>query len=156
MKRMKVFILPMLLLLILYTLCSCGGNVTVTLGVIIYIYKDNSNSFTADELKRLRITSNGMVAGDSLPDGTNIGGLEIDENGNYYRILSYYLGYGHSNWWAKKIRASYKSKMKKFHFTIEDTSGVYETFIMNPLDDTYEIVDETIPVIKYTVTLKKK
>ena len=156
MKRMKVFILPMLLLLILYTLCSCGGNVTVTLGVIIYIYKDNSNSFTADELKRLRITSNGMVAGDSLPDGTNIGGLEIDENGNYYRILSYYLGYGHSNWWAKKIRASYKSKMKKFHFTIEDTSDVYETFIMNPLDDTYEIVDETIPVIKYTVTLKKK
>ena len=153
---MKVFILPMLLLLILYTLCSCGGNVTVTLGVIIYIYKDNSNSFTADELKRLRITSNGMVAGDSLPDGTNIGGLEIDENGNYYRILSYYLGYGHSNWWAKKIRASYKSKMKKFHFTIEDTSDVYETFIMNPLDDTYEIVDETIPVIKYTVTLKKK
>ena len=156
MKRMKVYILPMLLLLILYTLCSCGGNVTVTLGVIIYIYKDNSNSFTADELKRLRITSNGMVAGDSLPDGTNIGGLEIDENGNYYRILSYYLGYGHSNWWAKKIRASYKSKMKKFHFTIEDTSDVYETFIMNPLDDTYEIVDETIPVIKYTVTLKKK
>ena len=156
MKRMKIFIVPMLLLLILYTLCSCGGNVTVTLGVIIYIYKDNSNSFTADELKRLRITSNGMVAGDSLPDGTNIGGLEIDENGNYYRILSYYLGYGHSNWWAKKIRASYKSKIKKFHFTIEDTSGVYETFIMNPLDDTYEIVDETIPVIKYTVTLKKK
>ena len=156
MKRMKVFILPMLLLLILYTLCSCGGNVTVTLGVIIYIYKDNSNSFTADELKRLRITSNGMVAGDSLPDGTNIGGLEIDENGNYYRILSYYLGYGHSNWWAKKIKASYKSKIKKFHFTIEDTSGVYETFTMNPLDDTYEIVDETIPVIKYTVILKKK
>ena len=156
MKRMKVFILPMLLLLILYTLCSCGGNVTVTLGVIIYIYKDNSNSFTADELKRLRITSNGMVAGDSLPDGTNIGGLEIDENGNYYRILSYYLGYGHSNWWAKKIRASYKSKMKKFHFTIEDTSGVYDTFIMNPLDDTYELGHETIPVIKYTVTLKKK
>ena len=153
---MKVFILPMLLLLILYTLCSCGGNVTVTLGVIIYIYKDNSNSFTADELKRLRITSNGMVAGDSLPDGTNIGGLEIDENGNYYRILSYYLGYGHSNWWAKKIKASYKSKIKKFHFTIEDTSGVYETFTMNPLDDTYEIVDETIPVIKYTVILKKK
>ena len=129
---------------------------TVTLGVIIYIYKDNSNSFTADELKRLRITANGMVAGDSLPDGTKISGLEIDENGNYYRILSYYLGYGHSNWWAKKIRASYKSKMKKFHFTIEDTSGVYETFIMNPLDDTYEIVDETIPVIKYTVILKKK
>ena len=156
MKRMKIFIVPMLLLLILYALCSCGGNVTVTLGVIIYIYKDNSNSFTADELKRLRITSNGMVAGDSLPDGTNIGGLEIDENGNYYRILNYYLGYGHSNWWAKKIKASYKSKIKKFHFTIEDTSGVYETFIMNPLDDTYEIVDETIPVIKYTVILKKK
>ncbi len=155
MKRMKIFIVPMLLLLILYTLCSCGGNVTVTLGVIIYIYKDNSNSFTADELKRLRITSNGMVAGDSLPDGTN-GGLGIDENGNYYRILNYYLGYGHSNWWAKKIRASYKSKIKKFHFTIEDTSGVYETFTMNPLDDTYEIVDETIPVIKYTVILKKK
>lgn len=155
MKRMKIFIVPMLLLLILYALCSCGGNVTVTLGVIIYIYKDNSNSFTADELKRLRITSNGMVAGDSLPDGTN-GGLGIDENGNYYRILNYYLGYGHSNWWAKKIKASYKSKIKKFHFTIEDTSGVYETFTMNPLDDTYEIVDETIPVIKYTVILKKK
>ena len=155
MKRMKIFIVPMLLLLILYALCSCGGNVTVTLGVIIYIYKDNSNSFTADELKRLRITSNGMVAGDSLPDGTN-GGLRIDENGNYYRILNYYLGYGHSNWWAKKIKASYKSKIKKFHFTIEDTSGVYETFTMNPLDDTYEIVDETIPVIKYTVILKKK
>ena len=155
MKRMKIFIVPMLLLLILYTLCSCGGNVTVTLGVIIYIYKDNSNSFTADELKRLRITSNGMVAGDSLPDGTN-GGLGIDENGNHYRILNCYLGYGHSNWWAKKIRASYKSKIKKFHFTIEDTSGVYETFTMNPLDDTYEIVDETIPVIKYTVILKKK
>ena len=155
MKRMKIFIVPMLLLLILYTLCSCGGNVTVTLGVIIYIYNDNSNSFTADELKRLRITSNGMVAGDSLPDGTN-GGLGIDENGNYYRILNYYLGYGHSNWWAKKIRASYKSKIKKIHFTIEDTSGVYETFTMNPLDDTYEIVDETIPVIKYTVILKKK
>ena len=152
---MKIFIVPMLLLLILYTLCSCGGNVTVTLGVIIYIYKDNSNSFTADELKRLRITSNGMVAGDSLPDGTN-GGLGIDENGNHYRILNCYLGYGHSNWWAKKIRASYKSKIKKFHFTIEDTSGVYETFTMNPLDDTYEIVDETIPVIKYTVILKKK
>lgn len=152
---MKIFIVPMLLLLILYALCSCGGNVTVTLGVIIYIYKDNSNSFTADELKRLRITSNGMVAGDSLPDGTN-GGLGIDENGNYYRILNYYLGYGHSNWWAKKIKASYKSKIKKFHFTIEDTSGVYETFTMNPLDDTYEIVDETIPVIKYTVILKKK
>ena len=31
----------MLLLLILYPLCSCGGNVTVPLGVIIYIYKDN-------------------------------------------------------------------------------------------------------------------
>ena len=155
MKRMKIFIVPMLLLLILYTLCSCGGNVTVTLGVIIYIYKDNSNSFTADELKRLRITSNGMVAGDSLPDGTN-GGLGIDENGNHYRILNCYLGYGPSNWWAKKIRASYKSKIKKFHFTIEDTSGVYETFTMNPLDDTYEIVDETIPVIKYTVILKKK
>lgn len=152
---MKIFIVPMLLLLILYALCSCGGNVTVTLGVIIYIYKDNSNSFTADELKRLRITSNGMVVGDSLPDGTN-GGLGIDENGNYYRILNYYLGYGHSNWWAKKIKASYKSKIKKFHFTIEDTSGVYETFTMNPLDDTYEIVDETIPVIKYTVILKKK
>ena len=155
MKRMKIFIVPMLLLLILYALCSCGGNVTVTLGVIIYIYKDNSNSFAADELKRLRITSNGMVAGDSLPDGMN-GGLGIDENGNYYRILNYYLGYGHSNWWAKKIKASYKSKIKKFHFTIEDTSGVYETFTMNPLDDTYEIVDETIPVIKYTVILKRK
>ena len=46
--------------------------------------------------------------------------------------------------------------MKKFHFTIEDTSGVYETFTMKSLDDTYEIVDETIPVIKYTVILKKK
>ena len=71
----------MLLLLILYPLCSCGGNVTVPLGVIIYIYKDNSNSFMADELKRLRITSNGIVVGDSLPDGTKIGGLGIDENG---------------------------------------------------------------------------
>ena len=156
MKRIKFVIVYMLLLLILYSLCSCGGNVTVPLGVIIYIYKDNSNSFTADELKRLRITSNGIVVGDSLPDGTKIGGLEIDENGNYYRILSYYLGTGHSNWWAKKIRASYKSKMKKFHFTIEDTSGVYETFTMKPLDDTYEIVDETIPMIKYTVILKNK
>lgn len=155
MKRMKNFTLPMLLLLILCTLCSCGGNVTVNLGVIIYIQKDNSTYFTANELKHLRITYNGMVAVDSLPDGTN-GGLGRDENGNYYRILNYYLGYGHSNWWAKKIRASYKSKIKKFHFTIEDTSGVYETFTMSPLDDTYEIVDENIPVIKYTVILKKK
>ena len=57
---------------------------------------------------------------------------------------------------AKKIRASYKSKMKNFYFTIEDTSGVYETFTMKPLDDTYEIVDETIPMIKYTVILKNK
>lgn len=103
MKRIKFVIVYMLLLLILYSLCSCGGNVTVPLGVIIYIYKDNSNSFTADELKRLRITSNGIVVGDSLPDGTKIGGLGIDENGNYYRILSYYLGTGHSNWWAKKL-----------------------------------------------------
>ena len=55
---------------------KCGCDVRSN-----YIYKDNSNSFTADEFKRLRITSNGMVAGDSLPDGTN-GGLGIDENGN--------------------------------------------------------------------------
>lgn len=145
-KRRKNFTLLMLLLLVLCTLCSCGGNVTVNLGVIIYIQKDNSTYFTANELKHLRITYNGMVASDHS---------EIDENGNHYRILSYYLGYGHSNWWAKKIRTSYKSKIKKFHFTIEDTSGVYETFTMNPLDDTYEIVDETIPVIKYTVILKR-
>lgn len=156
MKKIKFITVNMLLLLILYPLCSCGGNVTVPLGVIIYIYKDNSNSFTADELKHLRITSNGIVVGDPLPDGTKIGGLGIDENGNYYRILSYYLGTGHSNWLAKKIRASYKSKMKNFYFTIEDTSGVYETFTMKPLDDTYEIVDETIPMIKYTVILKNK
>ena len=74
------------------------------LGVIIYIQKDNSTYFTANELKHLRITANGMVASDHS---------EIDENGNHYRILS-------------------------------------------PLDDTYEIVDETIPVIKYTVILKRK
>ena len=64
MKRMKIFIVPMLLLLILCTLCSCGGNVTVNLGVIIYIQKDNSTYFTANELKHLRITANGMVASD--------------------------------------------------------------------------------------------
>ena len=65
MKKIKFITVNMLLLLILYPLCSCGGNVTVPLGVIIYIYKDNSNSFTADELKHLRITSNGIVVGDS-------------------------------------------------------------------------------------------
>ena len=156
MKRIKIFIVPMLLLLTLYLVCSCGGNVTVPLGVNLYIYKDNSNSFTADELKRLRITSNGVVAGDFLPDGTKIGGIGIDENGNYYRILSYYLGTGHSEWRAKKISESYESKMKNFYFKIEDTSGVYETFTMKPLDNTYTVIDKSIPLIKYTVTLKKK
>ena len=48
--------------------------------------------------------------------------------------------------------------MKTFYFIIEDTSGVYETFTMKPLDDSYTVIDEYKYGIhiKYTVTLKKK
>ncbi len=155
MKRKKIVILFCLLAFSLF-LSSCigAGLCAIPLHVKVYIQKEDASTFTKAELNSFKYTtsSNGFVTG-----GTANGKLKpAKEDGSI--LIQYHLGSARYEWKLKKIAKSYPKKMKEFWFKIEDPNGVYETYEMKPLNDSYEIVEgeEKDARIKYTIKLKKK
>ncbi|MBQ9237748.1 MAG: hypothetical protein IJ191_00305 [Treponema sp.] len=149
---MKKLYLFFIIFLILLNLSSCG-NTVVGLDCDFTILKDENTPLTVGELYGLNFSPYVMIFNEK---GISYEKTDpnYDETENGLVCVQYHIGIAHTVHGEKNLKESYKNKMKKFSFTIEDPSGTYETYIMNPLDNTYK---EKAPCwIEYTITLKKK
>ena len=141
------------LILIVVPFSSCVGNCVVCLLVSVYPQKEDGSAFVKEELNTFLITNAGGE------QGKDVGRVFVDEKTKgAYILMRYNLGMAHYDWSCKKLKTSYKDKIQKKHFSfrIEDRAEKYEPFDMDSLTTDYTIVDESVPHIKYTVTLKKK
>ncbi|MEL3908565.1 MAG: hypothetical protein P1P64_06065 [Treponemataceae bacterium] len=152
---MKKLVSIFAVICLVFSLVSCpAGLCAIFMKVKVCVKKDDTNYFSKDELNKFNISIS--VNGHSATGGTIGHAYPPDGDGQAHFLLPYYLGSAHTQCKIEKIRKSYEKKLKDFSFTIQDPSGKYKTFTMDPLDDSYEVIrdDERALEIQYTVSLE--
>ena len=155
---MKKIITVFLLSLFSVLLVSCpAGIAAVYLNIRLYVENPEDNSLLSEtDLDSLIVTSNINVHRDytlspHLPKSQN------DEEGNYYILLTAYIGAAHTDAGIKKVSNSYHEKLRGYYYDISDPVGnKYKPYHGRDLQTNYEVVESVhAPTIKYRIKLEK-